>query len=224
MTPRGSPDIRVKATVYEAAVSVQQQDTQPLQYRVRDQPESGAVATPAVSSSMPIFQTEILNASDVCSNCFARQRRSRDRPLERATHADTDEDGYPIRDDDGHWVSRYSERVTWQTTVDDVPGPVVHEAGQLFCDCGADGAFTRIWDSRDVGVERRMELILSAIETLRAKGYRVDTRAFAETVVDELPRPKQLAPHRPDVVNTAFKTAAEAGCFEADSAAERATP
>lgn len=173
---------------------------------------------------MPIFQTEILSASDVCSNCFARQRRQSAKPLERATHADTDEEGYPVQDEDGHWVSRYSERVTWQTTVDDVPGPVVHEAGQLFCDCGADGAFTRIWDSRDVGLERRKALILSAIETLRAKGFRVDTRAFAEAVVDELPAPKQLAPHRADVVNTAFKTAAEAGCHEADPAEGRATP
>lgn len=173
---------------------------------------------------MPIFQTEILSASDVCSNCFARQRRLSSKPLQRATHADTDEDGYPMQDDDGHWVSRYSERVTWQTFVDDVPGPVVHDAGTLFCDCGADGAYTRIWDARDLHTERRKALILAAVETLRAKGYRVDTRAFATAVVEQLPPAEQLGPHRKDIVNEAFKHAAETVCLETDSPPAKATP
>jgi len=139
---------------------------------------------------MPIFQDQILSASDVCSNCFARQRR------EVSAGADS-------------WGEEqtYSERCRWQTTVEDVPGPVVHESGTLFCDCGAPGPYTRVWDSRDLDVDRRKALILAAAETLRAKGFRVPRR-FAEIAVDELPPADGLAPHRKDVVNEAFATAA----------------
>lgn len=175
---------------------------------------------------MSIFQSEILSASDVCSNCLARQRREAAQPLQRATHADRDEDGYPVQDDDGHWVRRHTERCRWQTTVDDVPGPVVTDAGMLFCDCGADGPYTRFLDSRDLlDAERRKALILAAVDTLEAKGYRVDTRRFAEIVVDVLPAPNKLAPHRKDVINEAFGRAAElAAVDDADASPAHARP
>jgi len=139
---------------------------------------------------MPIFQSEILSASDTCSNCFARQRREVQKPGDK--YNDTTE--------------TYSERCRWQTSVEDVPGPVVHDAGTTFCDCGVDSAYGRIWDARDLDADRRKALILAAIDTLRAKGYRVDTRAFADAVVAELPEP--VGPHQKDVVNQAFATAA----------------
>lgn len=156
-----------------------------------------------------IFQTEILSASDVCSNCLAKQRRDVEKPGDK--YDDTTE--------------TYSERCRWQTSVDDVPGPVVHDAGTIFCDCGADGAYTRIWDSRDIDAERRKALILTATETLRDKGFHVDIRRFAEIVVDELPSTDELAPHRKDVVNRAFATAAEEAVrLEADPTPARASP
>jgi hypothetical protein len=158
---------------------------------------------------MPIFQTEILSASDVCSNCLARQRREVSRGVDSWGDEHT-----------------YSERCRWQTIVEDVPGPVVHEAGTLFCDCGAPGPYTRIWDSRDLDADRRTALILAAIDTLRAKGYRVDTRAFADAVVDALPPAGKLAPHRKDVVNEAFATAAASDAVVAtpDPATAPASP
>ncbi len=155
---------------------------------------------------MPIFQDEILSASDVCSNCFARQRREVSRGADKWGDEQT-----------------YFERCRWQTIVEDVPGPVVHDAGTLFCDCGAGGAYTRIWDARDLHTERRKALIFAAAETLQAKGFRV-TRRFAEIIVDELPPAGVLGPHRKDVVNEAFAKAAEAACLEADSPPAKATP
>jgi len=117
-----------------------------------------------------------------------------------------------------------SERAIWQTSVEDVPGPVVHESGTLFCDCGAPGPYTRIWDSRDVDAERRKSLILAAVDTLEAKGYRVERR-FVEIVVDELPPAAELAPHRKDVLNQAFaKAAAEAVHPEPDATPTAARP
>jgi len=156
---------------------------------------------------MPIFQQQILSASDTCNNCFARQRREASRGADKWGEEQT-----------------YSERCRWQTTVEDVPGPVVQDAGTLFCDCGADGPYTRIWDSRDVGAERRKSLILAAVDTLEAKGYRVERR-FVEIVVDELPPAAELAPHRKDVVNQAFaKAAAEAVHPEPDATPTAARP
>lgn len=155
---------------------------------------------------MPIFQTEILSASDVCSNCFARQRRE--------VSAGVDDWG------DEH---TYSERVRWQTSVEDVPGPVVHEAGTLFCDCGAPGAYDRYWDARDVDADRRKALILTAADTLRAKGFRVPRR-FVEIVVDELPT-DAFGPHQKNVVNEAFASAAEEAVYpDPDTPPARASP
>lgn len=111
---------------------------------------------------MSVFQREILNASDCCSNCFARQRREAVRP--RTYEPD----------------ETYTERVRAQTSVEDVPGPVASDAGRLFCDCGAEKHHTRIWDDVDVDRSRFVELLVTLLRTLVAKGYRVDQRRVAE--------------------------------------------
>jgi hypothetical protein len=117
---------------------------------------------------LDLYQQELLNASDVCSNCFGRLRREAVRPRSKGRPDET-----------------YSERVRWQTTVDDVPGPVVHEQQQLFCDCGADGPFTRIWTDHDVDLERLIELTEQAFRTLRAAGYQLDARQLGRRAVQE---------------------------------------
>lgn len=108
------------------------------------------------------FQERILNASDTCSNCFARQRRDAVRPR----NYDPDE--------------IYSERIRAQTTVEDVPDAAPSEAGTLFCRCGAHKHHTRIWDDDDVDRERLTELVINTLRTLDGKGYRVDSRRVAE--------------------------------------------
>lgn len=91
------------------------------------------------------FQQELLNASDVCSNCFGRLHR------------------------DGGW---FRERVRWRTVVDEVPylHVNVRDQEQLFCECGAGGAFVRIWEDDDVWGQRFRELLTNALVTALHKG------------------------------------------------------
>lgn len=141
----------------------------------------------------------------------------------KPAHADHDDEGYPITDG-GQCVATFSERLQWQTTVDDLPDLVVHEAGTLFCDCGADGAYTRIWETADVDRDRLKSLLVILLESLKSKGFDVDARSFASAACeafDLLPHVGGLGPFqegqdsfwddRPACANDVFAAAVEAG-------------
>lgn len=179
--------------------------------------ETAAVLT------MPVYQSEILDASDVCSNCFGRQRRDAVRPRQ-------------YKDDD-----TYSERCRWQTSVEDVPGPVVHDAGHLFCDCGAHGAHARIWSGVwhdcDIDRERLAELAKTLYHTLDAKGHQLDPRVLgreARNQFERFPRAdrytrvygpdiRDVAEDQPTCINDVFERAVEAALVDAVETAPKAT-
>lgn len=190
---------------------------------------------------MSVYQFEILDDSSVCSNCLRRQRRPASRPLSRGTHADVDEEGYPVQDGDGHFVSGYSERLQWRTIVEDVPGPVVSDAAEVFCECGADGPYTRIWSGVwhdcDVDRERLAELVKAVYHTLVAKGYRVDARRLgraARDAYERLPRAdaytdrygpgiRDIADDQPTCINDVLEAAVERGVLEDPEPAAKVT-
>ena len=174
---------------------------------------------------MSTFQELILNASDVCSNCFGKQRRKTSK-IVSAKNADTDDEGYPIQDDEGNFVSVYDERLQWMTTVEDVPGPTVREAGTLFCDCGAPGAFTRIWDRSDFHLERFAGMLELLMLTLEQKGHTVDEVPYCEAAWDAfhaLPEQGEFGPFRadrPTSANDVFAAAVDAGVTDCPADAE----
>lgn len=96
-----------------------------------------------------MFQEHLLDSAHVCNNCFRRRRR----PAVRHRSHQPDE--------------TYSERIRWETIVEDVPGALASESKTVFCDCGVDGAFARIWDDREVDLERFATLLTNALETGR---------------------------------------------------------
>lgn len=117
------------------------------------------------------FQHAILSSSQICSNCFRRRRREAVRPREY----EPDE--------------TYDERIRWRTSVEDVPDVVVREQQAVFCECGVDSPYARIWDEDegDVDDERFAELLTNALVTLvrleeistRPEARRIAERAWA---------------------------------------------
>jgi hypothetical protein len=113
-----------------------------------------------------MFQ-QLLNSSDVCSNCF-RQRRV-DVIGERRQWDDLDAEPIESRPAD-------------HTTVDYVPGPVVSDARHRFCSCGAHGGFTRIWEDDEIGPQRFSKLLKASINTALAQDVEI-TRSEVEELV-----------------------------------------
>jgi hypothetical protein len=128
------------------------------------------------------FQEHVLNAADVCSNCFSLVRVERERP-ERKWHP----------------AESYYARNEATTTVDHVPAETVSESTQVFCQCGAGSAFTRVWSWRDITRERFKRLLSNLIQSLQRKGLQLDRQAFAAHALaafDDYPHPESYGPHR----------------------------
>ena len=166
---------------------------------------------------MSEFQ-ELLNDPNVCSNCLGRIRRDAVRPV-RYRNADVDADQNRVQDD-GVYVARYSERLPWRTTREDVPDEPVRDAGTTFCECGAGDPFTRIWDDDDVDAQYLRDLLKHLYEMLDAKGFDADARQLArraDELYHRLPPAGEpgrgIGPHRegaPTTINEVLEAAVAA--------------
>lgn len=113
--------------------------------------------------STPVFQERVLNAVDVCSNCFGLARVERDRPAHppKSKNPNT-----------GEWMeiapARWS-RNNQRTTREYVPADRPTDAKNIFCSCGVSGSYTRARDEI-VSSERFRELLKQAIQTVEQKG------------------------------------------------------
>jgi len=177
---------------------------------------------------MSEFQ-ELLNDPNVCSNCFGQIRRETVRPVQYK-HADVDDDQNRVRDGD-QYVARYSERLLWRTTREDVPDEPVRDAGTTFCECGASDPFTRIWDDADVDAAHLRDLLKNLCAMLEAKGLTVNHRQLARRANElyhAMPPAgvsgRGIGPHRegaPTTINEVLAGAVEAGVVdEADATQE----
>lgn len=108
------------------------------------------------------YQEHVLNAPDVCNSCFSLVRVERERP--------------PVK-----WrpAERFYARNQATTSVEHVQAETVSETKQVFCECGADSAFTRVWNWRDVDRERFKQLLQQLIRSVERKGLQVARQPMA---------------------------------------------
>ena len=110
---------------------------------------------------MSHFQRTILDSPDCCNNCFGLRRRR-------------DALGDPFRNPK-------------QTTVEHAPADRVSQQSGVFCTCGVESSFDRIWLDDDCDDDRFRHLLkrcLRTTETLFGTGN-VDRRSVIETALRE---------------------------------------
>ena len=127
-----------------------------------------------------MFQEHVLNAHDICNNCMGRRRREALRPRKHAT----DEE--------------YYERVRWRTSVENTPATVVADSRRVFCKCGVDSAYTRIWEDEDVDRDRFKRMLKRLLDTLdEVAAVAVDHQRVAAHALDAFDRIPEADTHGP---------------------------
>jgi len=104
-----------------------------------------------------VFAERVLDANDVCRNCFARNRVERVDPTRGGLGGQLD----------SHY-SRHEER----TEIGYGPADAVSDQKGVFCQCGVEGAHERVWDA--AGYARYKGFVAAAVTALEEKG--VDVR------------------------------------------------
>lgn len=103
------------------------------------------------------YADHILDASDVCSNCFRVVSVERVDPV--------------MGDGLGHELDSHYSRHKRETSVefhDSEPEPT--QAKGVFCKCGVEGSHERLWEPGDVDRDRFADLLKSAIRSVATKG------------------------------------------------------
>lgn len=100
------------------------------------------------------YADHILDASDVCSNCFRTVR------VERLD---------PTRNGFAGELESHFERRKQNTIIGYGPAESVTDIKGVFCECGVEGAHERLWDPTGLDEAELKELIKNAIRTLRRK-------------------------------------------------------
>lgn len=125
------------------------------------------------------FQEHILNAPDVCNNCFRSIRRER-------SHTESRDPRQPTS------VTKSAfTRIRQTTSVEYPPGATASDCIAVFCACGTEGAFDRVWDEIDIDRERYHALIQQLLRTIERKEISVDREriaAHALAAFDERPQ------------------------------------
>lgn len=156
--------------------------------RVGPSPRSRERSKPASSPMHESFQERILSAVDVCNNCFALVREQR---LKARRNWELSREAYWARDNQ-------------RTTVEFAPADTVSEQKGIFCDCGVEGSFERLWADEDVTRDRFKTFIERVITTLETKGLELDRQrvaAYALDAYNERLPPAVVGPQRPDAPN-----------------------
>ncbi|MFA1612036.1 peptide ABC transporter substrate-binding protein [Halobellus rubicundus] len=137
----------------------------------------------------PTYQERVLNAPDVCQNCLRLVREERQPRDPDRTRSDV-----TVRE------SRWSRRKD-TTEVAFGPAETVTAQKGIFCDCGVEGSFVRVWNDHEVGRDRFRELLKRLVHSLEHKGVSLDREAtvrHALAAFGRLPE-EAVGPHRPDV-------------------------
>jgi len=116
---------------------------------------------------MQIFQEHVLNSPACCNNCFRRVR------TERTQRESTDPKSVTSAR-----LSPYT-RDEHTTKIDTTPFGTPAQATAVWCACGVESAFERIWDDGDdrcLTMARFKTLLRRCIETLEAKEVTLSRR------------------------------------------------
>lgn len=102
------------------------------------------------------YADHILDANDVCSNCFSKNRVERVDPVMSSS-------------DFRHELDSHYSRDPKRTTIGFGPSDVPARSKGIFCNCGVEGSFERLWEPKEVSQDKFKELLKSAVRTLREK-------------------------------------------------------
>jgi hypothetical protein len=111
------------------------------------------------------YQEHVLDAPDVCSNCFRPIRRERSRTTSATGRSDVSVE-----------KSAYT-RVQKHTEVDHHPESTPTKSITVWCDCGTEGAYDRYWedgDGRCLTKARFERFLARSIRALERKGVSLD--------------------------------------------------
>lgn len=144
------------------------------------------------------YADHILDASDVCSNCFCKTRVERVDPVR----------GGITRELDSHYA-----RDPLRTEIGYGPSEAMSESKGVFCNCGVEGSFERLWDPDAVDEDHFKRLVKTAITTLERKDV---TLRRKETVIYALSAWRDKGD-----VDKALSSALEAGIVTAAAAGDR---
>lgn len=114
----------------------------------------------------PVFKERLLQAVNVCSNCFGLSRVEREKPPEPKTSR------HPISNELLSIAPQRWARNDQKTNIGYVTSACVSGSKTIFCDCGVRGSYSRE-RSEFVDRERFRELLKQAIRTLEAKGVSI---------------------------------------------------
>ena len=138
------------------------------------------------------YADHILDASDVCSNCFSRVR------VERLD---------PARSGLGHELESHLARDPRRTEIGYGPSEAMSDSKGVFCKCGVEGAHERLWDPTDVDEGQFRALLKAALRSLEHKDVTLRRKEAAMYA---------LSHHREhDDVDRALANALEAGVVAA---------
>lgn len=112
-----------------------------------------------------LFQERVLNSPAVCRNCYRTVRVERVR-------AETG------RFDSAHESSRYA-RERRNTSIEFAPAETASDSKGVFCECGVESAFDRVWDDADVDRERFRAFIKAVLRSLERQGIALDRHRAA---------------------------------------------
>lgn len=150
------------------------------------------------------YQEHVLNAPDVCSNCFALVREARQDYLpEQAHNGPTLELDTVSRPSDGKTfveTSYYGAREETTTEAYDPHSPPT-DARDYYCECGTASSYDRHWDDRDINRDRFREMIKQLVRALRTKQVSVRGRQLAAYALHEFDKRSPVpavGPRRPD--------------------------
>lgn len=144
------------------------------------------------------YADHILDASDVCSNCFSKNRLERVDPVRGTIHRELDS---------------HLERDPQRTEIGYGPSEAMSDSKGVFCTCGVEGPFERFWDPTEVSEERFRDLVKNAIRTLEEKDVEIRRK---ETIMYALSHW-----HEHDDVDQALATALDAGIVAAAAGGDR---
>jgi hypothetical protein len=113
----------------------------------------------------PVYQERVLNAPDICRNCYRLVREKRLKPEWRRSDVSVKEADYSRR--------RQTTEVAYG------PAEDVCESKGIFCDCGTEGSFVRYWEDEDIDADRFRAFVKRLLGALASKGVSLDRETTA---------------------------------------------
>jgi len=99
----------------------------------------------------------LLDADDVCKNCFRLVQLDRPRTQTSTGRSDVSVE------------LTAATRHPTETTIEYAPHRIPPRSKGAFCSCGAESTYERLWNPETVSRDRFRDLVKAAIETLEAK-------------------------------------------------------